>query len=171
MSVAAILPVIEAVGAVVSVVSAISGGSRKAEADTQAAQAQAQADEYNAKTAEYNAAVARQEAQAQELQARRENRKFIGRQHAAVGKSGATTAGSPLLTFAESAKVSELDALNIRYTGARTSDIQLRQARLDRIKGGNALKAGNIRAGTSLLTGATTAVSRLPNAIKTVNKL
>lgn len=93
----------------------------------------------------YNAESARIEAESRAAAQRAENTRRMGTLRANIGKSGATSAGTPLLVLAESAANAEIDALNTLYTGQRQSDLY-------RMQGSNARRAGNINAGTSLLT-------------------
>lgn len=96
--------------------------------------------------AEFNAEMAGSEAASRERAQREEAMRRIGSIRSQLGKSGATTAGTPLLVLAESAANAEIDALNTRTNGG------LQQA-LYRSSGRNARTAGTIRAGTSLLAG------------------
>ena len=97
--------------------------------------------------AEYNAQSALIESQSRENAQRASASRQIGATRAAIGKSGATSEGTPLLVLAESAANAEIDALNTRYTGER-------QATLYRTQGANARKTSYIQAGTSLLQSA-----------------
>lgn len=98
------------------------------------------------KAADYNANLALAEASSKEAAQREAARRQIGSIRANIGKSGATSAGTPLMVLAESAANAEIDALNTRYGGATQSSIY-------RAGGADARRAGTIRAGTSLLTG------------------
>lgn len=97
--------------------------------------------------ANYNAQSALIEAQSREAAQRASAARQLSATRATIGKSGATSEGTPLLVLAESAANAEIDALNTRQTGER-------QASLYRAQGANARKAGYIQAGTSLLSGA-----------------
>lgn len=97
--------------------------------------------------ANYNAPSAMIEAQSRENAQRAQAARQLGAIRAAIGKSGATSEGTPLLVLAESAANAEIDALNTQYTGQR-------QAGLYRAQGANARKASYIQAGTSLLSSA-----------------
>lgn len=97
--------------------------------------------------ANYNAQSALMEAQSREAAQRAQAARQIGATRATIGKSGATSEGTPLLVLAESAANAEIDALNTRQTGER-------QAALYRAQGVNARRAGYIQAGTSLLSSA-----------------
>ena len=96
--------------------------------------------------AEFNARSAEQEAAAKESLIRQEAARRMGTIRSQIGKSGATSAGTPLLVLAESAANAEIDALNAQYTGQR-------QAALYRAGGANAKAQGRVMAGASLLSG------------------
>lgn len=96
--------------------------------------------------AEFNARSAEQEAAAKESLIRQEAARRMGTIRSQIGKSGATTAGTPLLVLAESAANAEIDALSAQYTGQR-------QAALYRAGGANAKAQGRVMAGASLLSG------------------
>lgn len=95
--------------------------------------------------AEYNAASVMEEARSKESAQRAEAARRLGTIRSQIGKSGATSEGTPLMVLAESAANAEIDALNTLYTGER-------QANLYRAQGTNARKQGNFMAGTSLLS-------------------
>lgn len=97
--------------------------------------------------ANYNAQSAEMEAQSREAAQRAQATRQLGATRAAIGKSGATSEGTPLMVLAESAANAEIDALNTRLTGQR-------QANLYRARGANARTQGYISAGASLLTAA-----------------
>ena len=96
--------------------------------------------------ANYNAAAARADAASREAAQRTQAQRQLSGIRANVAKSGATMAGTPLMVLAESASNAEIDALNTRRSGAIESDIYTARGR-------NARTAGNLRAGTSLLSG------------------
>jgi hypothetical protein len=98
-------------------------------------------------SANYNAQSALIESQSRESAQRAQAARQLGTMRAAIGKSGATSEGTPLLVLAESAANAEIDALNTRFTGQRQADLY-------RAQGANARKQGNITAGASLLTAA-----------------
>ena len=97
--------------------------------------------------AQFNARSAEQEAASKESLIRNQAARQIGTIRSQIGKSGATSAGTPLLVLAESAANAEIDALNARYTGER-------QAALYRVGGANAKAQGRVMAGASLLSSA-----------------
>lgn len=96
--------------------------------------------------ANYNAAVSSAEAGARERAQREEAFRRLGSIRSQLGKSGATSAGTPLLVLADSAANAEIDALNTRYGGSLQSTLYGMQGR-------NARTAGTIGAGASLLSG------------------
>ena len=96
--------------------------------------------------AQFNAQSAEQEAAAKADLIRSQAARQIGATRAQIGKSGATTAGTPLMVLAESAANAEIDALNATYTGQR-------QAALYRAGGANARSQSRTMAGTTLLSG------------------
>lgn len=99
-----------------------------------------------AAAADFNAQSAEQEASSRASLIRSQAARQIGATRAQIGKSGATTAGTPLMVLAESAANAEIDALNATYTGAR-------QAALYRAGGANARSQARTMAGASLLSG------------------
>lgn len=121
--------VLGAVGTAVSVVGALSQGKAESSA------------------AQFNADAARREAASRENAQRTAAQRQLGSIRAGVSKSGATMEGTPLAVLSESAANAEIDALNTRYSGQR-------EAALYEARGRNARTAGYMRAGTSLLTGA-----------------
>lgn len=96
--------------------------------------------------ANFNAQSAQMEAQSRETAQRAESQRRLGTIRAQIGKSGATSAGTPLMVLAESAANAEIDALNTRFTG-------MRESALYRAQGTNAKRQGNLQAGASLLSG------------------
>lgn len=130
-----------ALGSLGGIGSAIAGIGTLAQAG--AAQAQGKAE---AAAAEFNARSAEQEAASRENLIRQESARRMGMIRSQIGKSGATSAGTPLLVLAESAANAEIDALNAQYTGQR-------QAALYRAGGANAKAQGRVMAGASLLSG------------------
>lgn len=114
------------------------GTVMQAGAMRQQGKAEAAAGEFNARSAE-------QEAESKANLTRDQSARRIGNIRSQIGKSGATTAGTPLIVLAESAANAEIDALNATYTGAR-------QAALYRAGGANAKTQSRTMAGTTLLS-------------------
>lgn len=108
-----------------------------------AARAQGKAAE---SAANFNAESTMLEAQSREAAQRAESQRRLGTIRANIGKSGATSEGTPLMVLAESAANAEIDALNTQFTAQR-------QAAVYRAGGTNARRQGNFAAGTALLSG------------------
>lgn len=96
---------------------------------------------------QFNADAARRESESRENAQRTAAQRQLASIRAGVSKSGATMEGTPLMVLSESAANAEIDALNTRYSGQREAALYDSRAR-------NARTAGYMRAGTSLLTGA-----------------
>ena len=95
----------------------------------------------------YNASMVQAKAKSEQEYLRRDAAANMGQIHAARAKSGVTIEGTPLLVLGESAANAEIDALNTQWSANTTSELYKMQA-------GAATTAGNIGAGTSLLSGA-----------------
>lgn len=119
---------------------AVVGSVMQANAIRQQGKAEAAAAEFNARSAE-------QEAASKESLIRQQAARQMGTIRSQIGKSGATSAGTPLLVLAESAANAEIDALNAQYTGQR-------QAALYRAGGANAKSQARTMAGATLLSSA-----------------
>lgn len=117
------------------------GGVTAAVGQYRAGQAAAQAANYNARLAQM------QGAQKASL-TRQQGQRQLSTIRANVAKSGATSAGTPMMVLAESAANVEIDALNAMWSANQ-------EATLSRAQGRDARQAGRLRAGTSLLTTAT----------------
>ncbi len=107
---------------------------------------QVQAGRAAAKAGEMNAAAIKEEADVREEQQRFMDQRTMASARAMIGTSGVTSAGSPLLVLAESARRAEMNALNIRRGGQLQAEEALYTGR-------QARKAGYIGAGGTLLTG------------------
>jgi len=95
----------------------------------------------------YNAETSMMEGAARESAIRDQAGRSMAATRAAIGKSGVTTAGTPLMVLAESAANAEIDALNARYTAGRAATLSTMRGQADR-------RAAFTQAGTSLLAGA-----------------
>ncbi|HEY4339992.1 MAG TPA: hypothetical protein VGM97_08610 [Steroidobacteraceae bacterium] len=139
----------------------------------QEGKATAQAEKYNSQVAEMNAQLADRQAkdaiergQQQEQQKRLQTSQLQGKQRAAMAANGVDLSfGSPLDTIVDTAKLGEVDALNIRTNAYREAyDDQVQgvnyraNATLDRMKGESAEKAGYIGALGTVLGGAGKAI-------------
>ena len=139
------------------------GGSMQAYGQYQAGQAAQDVANYNAKLAE-NEAIAREQATRSETERiRSEKEKMTARQRAGYAKTGAViTEGTPLLAVAEEAGLMELDILQAQRTGMLQAGASRSQAVIDRWSGKQAARAGIIGAGSTLLSGAATAIKMMP---------
>jgi len=146
---------IAAVG--VSAYSAVQQGrSAKAQAEQQAAWS-----DYNAKIAKREADAERTAAAFEAKQHTRMGRKLLARLRAAVGASGVTQEGSPLLLAEDTAAQLAIESANIRTTGARRvgawtsrSILDTSMAKAARASAPGYARAGYLRAGSSILGGA-----------------
>jgi predicted nucleotide-binding protein (sugar kinase/HSP70/actin superfamily) len=122
---------------------------------------QIQQGQQQAQAASYNAAVARQKAQAArqagELEAeriRKQKERLTGRQKALYAKSGVTFSGSPMEVMIDSATNAEMDALITEYNYSVEASQAESQASMSRYRAGVYQRTGYMRAGQTLLTGA-----------------
>lgn len=84
----------------------------------------------------------------------RKRREVAGRQIAGYGKAGVELSGSPLRQMIETAEEIEKDIVISGYEGAKRSRKAAHQAKLLEWRADQRETAGTIRAGTTLLTGA-----------------
>jgi hypothetical protein len=146
-----------AAGAAVSTYGAIKQG----QAANAQAKAQADAQEYNAQVQRNNADTALAQANSAEERQRREFGQLQGQAIAGIAQSGTGFGGSNADVLKQNAINNELDALTIRYGGQTQSQGLMAQSELDRFNanasrqaGKDAMTAGYINAGASLLNGA-----------------
>lgn len=122
---------------------------------------QYQAGQEAAAVADYNAKVKEREAQAAEQKALIESRKQaqaasrkMSELQAGLGASGAvTTAGAPLRIVSEQARQSELENLEIGYEGGQEAARLRAEGQQIKYEGQTKRRAARIGAGTTLLTG------------------
>jgi predicted subunit of tRNA(5-methylaminomethyl-2-thiouridylate) methyltransferase len=134
----------------------------------QQAKATAEANKYNAQVAEMNAEIADKQAKdatergkQEEQQKRLQTAQLEGRQKAAIAANGIDLSfGSPLDTIVDTAKMGEIDALNVRtnaYREAYGYKVQgtnhLASAKLDRMRADAAVKGGYLDAVGTILGG------------------
>lgn len=132
------------------------GKSAKAQAEQQAAW-----DDYNAKVAKREAEAERKASDFEATQHTRAAKQLQARLRAAVGKSGVTFEGSPLLVAEDMAAQLAIESANIRTTGARRvgawtsrSILDTSMAKAARASAPGYKRAGYLRAGSSILQGA-----------------
>ncbi|MET3853055.1 hypothetical protein [Rhizobium sp. OAE497] len=140
----------------------------------QQASAESAADKYNAQVADMNATLADKKArdditagQQEEQRKRLETAQLEGKQKAAMAANGVDlNFGSPLDTLVDTAKIGELDALNIRtnaYRAAYNDKVQAtnfqNEAIMDRAKSSYDAEGGYLGAVGTILGGAGKAFS------------
>lgn len=127
-----------------------------------AAQAKQKAawDDYNAKVAKREAEAERRAADFEATQHSRKTKEIQARLRAAVGKSGVTMEGSPLLVAEDTAAQLAIERANIRMTGQRRvgawtakSILDTSMAKAARASAPGYKRAGYLRAGSSILQG------------------
>jgi len=107
--------------------------------------------EYNARAAEANAQAARQQAALDEAMSRKKSSLAIGAIRARAAANAGDIGGSALDILADSAEQAELEALVLRYGGEVKARAAESEARLQRLRGRNAVMEGFTGAGTALL--------------------
>ena len=141
-----------------ALVAAVVAAAASAYATYQAGQQQAKGFRYQAQQQENQAQAARNAAAVQEARSRERNERIMALARARAGASGiVSTEGSPLLVMLENARQAELEAQLIRYGGEIQAGFLEGESRLSTFRGRNARRAGNIGAGTTLLSGVASA--------------
>ena len=124
------------------------------------AQAQSDSAKYNAAVANNNAAMARQQGEFDAQQIRDKNRRVLAQQRNVFAANGvATDTGVATDVAADSAQQGEMQALMAIYTGRSSATAQEAQRKLYNMQAGNAMTAGYMSAGASLLGGASSAAA------------
>lgn len=131
------------VGAALSAVAAISAG-----------QAQADAAEFNAEMAQQQATRERQIAERDATDYRRQNSRLLATSRARRAGSGVTSQGSPLLVDEATAAEIELGAQDILAGGSARAFGYEQEAALSRSQAGATRRGSFLKAGGTLLTGA-----------------
>lgn len=111
---------------------------------------------YNAKLAERDAKIAEQNAKYAAGQKRRQTQRLLSRQRALYGKAGVTMEGSPLMVAQDTAAEGEMDALMIERGYKLEAQRYRAEKGLSRARGAAAKRQGYYKAGTTLLTSAST---------------
>jgi hypothetical protein len=127
-------------------------------------QQQKKAGEAQAKTYELQAEAEEKAAGVKESIQREQDRRLLATQRMRYGVSGVETEGSPLTVMADSALQAELDARRIRYGGELQAGGWRQNAKLQRWTAGQYGPASYLMAGSTLLTGLSSAVSGYYNA-------
>ena len=110
--------------------------------------------EYNAKVLEQDAIAAENKADYDEDAYRKQVKSFLSEQKAIIGASGVDLSGSTLLATLDTIEQGELDALAIRAEGEEAVRGFMSAAELSREAGKTAETSSYFKAGSSLLTGA-----------------
>lgn len=142
----------------VAIAGVVVAAAAAAAAQYQAAQQQEAQAKYQTKIAKNQAQASKNAAQVAEDNRREQDRRIMAEQRGLVGGSGLSTEGAPLFVMLDSAKEAELDAIRLRYGGSLQAGGFLDQSKLFQYQGAQAARAGEISAGTTLLTGAANAV-------------
>lgn len=143
--------------AIAAVVATVVAAAVSAYGAYEAGQQQQQEAQYRSKVAKNQAEQAKEAASVAEQNRREDDRRIMATQRAAIGGAGLSTEGTPLFVLLDTAEQSQLDALRIRYGGASTAAGLTDEAKHLIYQGDQYAKAGYIGAGTTLLTGASSA--------------
>lgn len=100
----------------------------------QQAEAQGKIYDYNARVAQNEATRAEMEARERAKRMRAENERMLGLQRARYGKSGVTSAGSPLMVMADTAGLGELAVADELYKADAQRSGLLQSAALEQFK-------------------------------------
>lgn len=156
-----VVPFIPYIVAAVGAGVAAYGQMEQGKAAKQAAHFNALQAQDNAKIAIQNAGIEREGARAQAEQQDRLTYQRLGAIRAAVGATGTTTEGNALDVLGDAAAQSEYQRQDILYRGELAARSRVNEARgfgntaiLDTFSGNAAERAGYLRAGSELLSGA-----------------
>jgi len=134
---------------------------------------QQEAAKANARIALGQAGVEQAKYQLEEKRHRERARRLLARQKSLYLKAGVTMEGTPLDVITETATEAERDAILIQATGIGAYMEKIAEAGMFRQYGKAARTAGYLRAGTTLLTGAGTALvgyGGMPRTQQTIPK-
>jgi hypothetical protein len=152
-----------AAGATVATSLALGATAFSAIGAVQSGMQQAALMRYNAQVAEMNAQSARDWAQYEAKRQQEKSRAFLARQEAAFASNGVVgTEGSPLLMMADTAASAELDRLAIIHKGEVAAIRGQNEAAGMRWGADMAVQSGYMRAGASLLQGASMVANMNP---------
>lgn len=147
--------------ALASTAVSVAGAAQQGKAAKQQGAINQQIAERNALISEEEARNAEKSAAFDEERLREQGVRRRAAARAAAGAQGLSFEGSPLLLLSEDAADTEIDALSIRFGGAREAarlrsqaEVERLGGRAARIKGQNEATAATFQAGSSVLTGA-----------------
>ena len=143
-------------------VASLAGGVMSAFGEAKQGKEIQQAQNFNAQIAEQEAGVVRQNAVLNEYRQRKSLTQNVGAMTAAYAKSGVSVStGSPLDVIADSISNAELDISISKYNSEAEARNKESQAKMMRWQGLQAQNLGYAKAGSTLLTTATSAASAL----------
>lgn len=149
------MPWMAIVGVAMAAASAVTGAIGSIQKGNQAAAA----DKFNEmallQKAETDKSVAAAQAGQQQLQ----TRGMVAAEQAAYGAAGVTTAGSPLLVMADTARQGSLKAALTQWQGQTQANTDTNQAALYSMQANQARSSATLGAGMTLLTGASSAAA------------
>lgn len=140
--------------AIAAITTSVVGTGVSAYNQYQAGKAQNRIAQQNANNEEIEAAAAERDARIFANNQRAQGEKLLARQRALYAKSGVVMEGTPLLVQADTAAELEKEALEIERQGELTGYRRRAQARLDRMQGASAKRAGRYGAIGTILSGA-----------------
>jgi hypothetical protein len=138
---------------VISLGTGIIGSFAQAAGQKKEARAAEQAARFDAAAKEQQAATERDAAAVEASDFRRRQGRILAERRANAGASGITSAGSPLLVEEATLREIALGSARAGHQGFVRSSRLEDGATLDRQRGRNARRAGNIAAGSTLLSG------------------
>lgn len=140
---------------IIAIVATVASVAVSAYSAISSSQAEEHAEHKNERIARANAAQAVKAAAQREGDFRSRSLAALSAERMGRAKSGVTMEGTPLLTFYENMRNYEEDALRIREGGEIQENAWLQKASLHGAYGEQAGQAGSIKAGATILTGAT----------------
>ena len=144
----------------IGVAAALAGAGVAAYSAVEAGHAREAAGKYNKEVAENQAQAARDQAKIAANIRETEIRRILASQTSRLGASGVIPSeGSPLLVQMESAQQGALDVARLQYSGEVGARGYESQGILEGFYGKQARRAGNLGAGSSLLSGVGSAAS------------
>ena len=133
------------------------------DAASEQAHTQSEVAKYQTKVSENEALSAVYASQVEASNRREMYRRQMAAQRARIGASGVTSdEGSPLLVQMDAAEQATLDLERVKYAGDTRAALPISQARISGYLGRQAITAGQLRAGTSLLSGLSDAYKAWP---------
>lgn len=140
--------------AAIAAITTIAGTAVGTYSAVAAAQARSAASKFNSKVQQNNARMAEQQSAAEAAKTKERGRRLIGQQRAALSAAGVDIdSGSALDVAYDSNVQNELDRLTQLYKGDVSATGSLAQSQLYKRDASNAIVAGYLQAGGTLLSG------------------